>query len=71
MGGAQDELACRLVEEVDEACVGVERRGDLVGDEVQHLLEVERGVDCGDRLRQEPQVAVGRLHLPIVGGSKL
>ena len=67
---AQDELAGRLVVEVDEARVGVERCGDLVRDEVQHLLEVERGVDGGDRLRQQPQVALGRLHRPIVGGAR-
>ena len=68
--GAQDELAGRLVVEVDEARIGVEGCGDLVRDEVQYLLEVERGVDGGDRLRQQPQVALGRLHEPIVGASR-
>jgi hypothetical protein len=50
--GAQDELAGGLVVEVDEARVGVECRGDLVRDEVQDLLEVERRVDGSDRLGQ-------------------
>ena len=66
---AQDELAGGVVVEVDEARVGLERGGDLVGHEMQHLLEVERGVDGGDRLGQQPQVPVGRLHRLIVGAS--
>ena len=33
----------------------------------EHLLEVERRVDGGDRLGQQPQMALGRLHGPIVG----
>jgi hypothetical protein len=34
---------------------------------VQDLLEVERRVDRGDRLGQEPQVTLGDVHRPIVG----
>jgi len=68
MRRTQDELADSVVVEVDEARVGMECGGDLVRDEVQHLLEVESRVDGGDRLRQQPQVAIGRLHRPIVGG---
>ena len=71
MRGAEDELACGVVVEVDEARVGFERGCDLVGHEMQYLLEVEGGVDGGDRVREQPQVAVGRLHAPIVGGSGL
>ena len=59
---AQDELAGRLVVEVDEARVGLERGGDLVRDEVEHLFEVERGVDGGGRLRQKTQMPFGGGH---------
>ena len=45
-----------VVVEVDEACVGLERSGDLLGDEVEHLLEVERRVDRRARFGQQPQV---------------
>jgi hypothetical protein len=34
--------------------LGAERLGDLARDELEHLLQVERRVDRGDRLRQEP-----------------
>ena len=67
VGRAQHELAGGLVVEVDEARVGLERGGHLVGDEVQHLLEVECRIDRGDRLGEQPQVAIGRLHALIVG----
>ena len=60
MRRAEHELAGRLVVEVDEARVGAERIGHLARDERQHLFEVERRVDGGDRLRQQPQMT-GRL----------
>ena len=59
---AEDELVGALVVEVDETGVGGERVGDLRGDEREHLLEVERRVDRGDRLRQQPQMASGGVH---------
>jgi GAF domain-containing protein len=62
VGGAEDELVAALVVEVDEAGVGLERRGDLLRDEVEHLLEVERRVDGGSRLRQQAEVALGCVH---------
>ena len=61
---AQHELAGALVVEVDEARVGVERVGDLRGDEREHLLEVERRVDRLDRVGEEPDVAVACVHPP-------
>ena len=51
-----------LVVEVDEAGVGVECLGHLARHEPEHLLEVERRVDGGDRLRQKPQVPLGGVH---------
>ena len=63
----QDELAGALVVEVDEAGVGVESVRDLARHESEHLFEVERGIDGGDRLRQEAQVPRGGVHGPIVG----
>ena len=60
--GAQDELAGLLVVEVDEAGIGTERVGDLARDEREHLLEVERRVDRGDRLGQKAQMAPGLVH---------
>ena len=63
---AQHELVRALVVEVDEAGVGPERVRDVARDELQHLLEIERRVDRGDRVRQEPQVAGGRVHRLIV-----
>ena len=65
----QNELADCVVVEVDETGVGIEGGGDLVGHEMQHLLEVERRVDGGDRLGQQPQVTIARVHGPIVGGE--
>ena len=59
---AEDELVGALVVEVDEAGVGLERLGDLARDELEHLLEIERRVDRGDRLGQEPEVPCGRVH---------
>ncbi len=64
---AEDELAGRLVVEVDEARVGLERRGDLLRDEVENLLEVERRVDGRARLGQQPQMPFRGVHGPIVG----
>jgi hypothetical protein len=52
----QHELVRPLVVQIDEAGVGLERLGDLAGDEREHLLEVERRVDGGDRLRQQAEV---------------
>ena len=66
----QDELAGALVVEVDEAGVGAERVRDLARDEAEHLLEVERRVHGGDRLRQEAEVPRGGIHGPIVGGQR-
>ena len=59
----QHELVGLLVVEVDEAGVGAERVGDLARDEREHLLEVERRVDGGDRLGQQAQVPGGLVHL--------
>ena len=59
---AQDELVRPLVVEVDKARVRLERVRDLVRDEREHLLEVERRVDGRDRLRQQAEVACGFLH---------
>ena len=53
---AQHELVRALVVEVDEAGVRPERVGDLARDELEHLLEVERRVDRGDRLGEESKV---------------
>ena len=64
---AQHELVGALVVEVDEAGVGAERLGDLARDQLEHLLEVERRVDRGDRLGQEAQVPLGRVHPTSVG----
>ena len=41
VGRAQHELVGPLVVEVDEACVRPQRIGDLAGDELEHLLQVE------------------------------
>src|SRR5581483_1980705 len=65
--GAEDELVRPLVVEVDEAGVGPERLGDLGGDLLEHLLEVECRVDGGDRLGQQAQVTLGGVHRTIVG----
>ena len=62
MRRAEDELAGALVVEVDEARVGLERGRDLVRDEVEHLLEVERRVDGRARLGQQPQMPFARVH---------
>ena len=59
---AQHELVRPLVVEVDEAGVGLERLGDLAGDELEHLFEIERRVDRGDRLGQQPEVPCGGVH---------
>jgi hypothetical protein len=62
MGGAEHELLGRIVVQVDEARLGVERLGDLARDEREHLFEVERRVDRRDRLGQEPQMPCRRVH---------
>jgi hypothetical protein len=59
---AEDELVRGLVEEVDEARLRAEGLGDLASDEREHLFEVERRVDGGDRLGQEPQMPGGGVH---------
>ena len=69
MGGTEDELPGALVVEVDEAGIGVERLGHLARDEREHLLEVERRVDGGDRLRSQAEVAGGGVHGSILGGA--
>jgi hypothetical protein len=69
--GAEHELVRALVVEVDEAGVGAEGVRDLLGDEVEHLLEVERRVDRGRRLGQEPEVPVGRGHRRIVRRNRI
>ena len=53
----EDELVGPLVVEVDEARVRLERGRDLVRDRLEHLLEVERGVDDLGRAGQEREVA--------------
>ena len=63
---AEDELVSLLVVEVDEACIGAQGVGDLLRDERQHLLEVERRVDGRDRLAQQTEVAVTYVHPAIV-----
>jgi hypothetical protein len=66
-GRAQHQLVRLLVVEVDEARVRLERVRDPVGDEREHLLEVERRVDGRDRFGQEAQMAGGLVHSAIVG----
>ena len=66
VGRAQDELVGALVVEVHEARVRAERAGHLARDELEHLLQVEGGVDRRDRLRQEPQVTGRLVHPGIV-----
>ncbi len=61
---AEDELARPVVVEVHEARVGVERRGDLVRDELEHLLEVEARVHGLDRGREQAKVATEVVHGP-------
>jgi hypothetical protein len=61
--GAEDELVRALVVEVHEARVGVERLRDLRGDELEELVEIESRVDRGDRLREEPEMPSGLVHL--------
>ena len=60
---AQDELVGVLVVEVDEAGVRLERVRDAARDQHEHLLEVERGVDGGDRLGQQAEMARGLVHV--------
>jgi hypothetical protein len=61
-GGAQDELAAPLVVEVDKASIRLERLGDLMGDEIEDLIEVKGGVDRRDRLCEQPQMAGRAVH---------
>ena len=58
----QHELVGAFVVEVDETGVGAERVGHLARDELEHLLQIERRVDRGNRLGQEPQVTGGGIH---------
>jgi hypothetical protein len=60
--GPQHELVRTLVVQVDEAGVGVERVRDLARHEREHLLEIERRVDGLDRLGQQAEVALARVH---------
>ena len=60
--GAQHEFVRPRVVEIDEAGVCLERLGDLPCDETEHLLEVERRVDSGDRLGQQTKVSGGSVH---------
>jgi len=53
MRGPEDELVRALVVEVDEAGLGPEGVGDLAGDQLEHLFEVERRVHRGDRLGEK------------------
>ncbi len=50
---AEHELAVRGVELVDEAGVGLERRGDRRRDALQHLVELERRRGRGDDVREQ------------------
>ncbi len=59
---AQHELGGLLVVEVDEARIGVQGVRDLRRDLRQHLLEVERRVDGLDRVRQQLEMPVARIH---------
>ena len=59
---AEDELVRPLVVEVDEAGLGPEGVGDLAGDELQNLFQVERRVHRGDRLGEKAQVACSYVH---------
>jgi hypothetical protein len=65
--GPQHELVGALVVQIDEAGVGLERLGDLAGDEVEDLLEVEGRVDGRDRLGQQPQMTGRGVHRSSVG----
>jgi hypothetical protein len=67
MRGTEHEVAGRLVEEVDEAGVSSQRIRDLARDEGEDFLEIERRVDGGDRLRQQPQMTGRLVDPPIVG----
>ena len=63
MGRAQHELVGALVVEVDEAGVRLERSRDLVGDRLEHLLQVERRVDDVGRPGQEGEMACSVVHV--------
>ena len=63
----EDELVGPLVVEVDEARVRLERGRDLVRDRLEHLLEVERGVDDLGRAGQEREVPGGVVHCGVSG----
>src|SRR5204863_3122210 len=58
----EDELVRVLVVEVDEARVGGQGVGNLARYQREHLLEVERRVDRGDRLGQETEVSGAFVH---------
>src|SRR6266511_3309518 len=63
----QDQFVRRLVVEVHEARISLERVRDAPGDQPQNLLEIERRVDGRDRLREQAQVARALVHAAIVG----
>ena len=50
-----------FVVDVDEARVGAERVGDLGRDQLEHLGDVQRGVDRRDRVGQELEVPRGAI----------
>ncbi|MCZ7589731.1 MAG: hypothetical protein M5U27_12935 [Gaiella sp.] len=58
----QHELVRALVVEVDEARIRLERGRHLVRDRLEHVLQVEGGIDDVGRPRQERQVAGGIVH---------
>jgi hypothetical protein len=58
----EDELVAALLVQVDEAGLGPECVCDLLGDEREHLLQIERRVDGRDRLGEEAQVALSYVH---------
>jgi hypothetical protein len=60
----QHELPRPLLVQVDEARVGAECLCHVRRDQLEHLLEVKGGVDRGDRVRQEAQMARWDVHAP-------
>ena len=65
----RDELVRRLVVEVDETGVCLERLGHPRGDEIEELSKVEGRIDGRDRLGDEPQVPLGLVHGTVDGVS--
>ncbi len=52
LGDARDELLARLVEEIQRGAIGLERLGDLVENELEQLVEIERRTERGAHLAQ-------------------